>query len=77
VQVEKPKLSSRIVTLTHALRDRRDALATMADFQISNLMCLEHTFVTQIHSFICISPSTPLEALEFYMRLKLCALMIS
>ena len=32
--------------------------------------------VTQNHSFICISPSAPLEALKFYIRLKLYTLMI-
>ena len=47
------KLSSRTVTLT-------------VHFEF---LCAEAPIVTQKHSFICIFPSTPLEAPKFYNKL--------
>ena len=51
---------SRVVTLTH-----------------TNLAAFQQKFkVTQIHSFICISPSAHLEGLNFFIKVKIYALII-
>ena len=70
-------LYSRAKDCNSILKETRRDAFKLAEGRTLKSYVPRAQIVTQIHSFICISPSTLLEALEFCTRFELYELMVS